>query len=282
MSDLHYSLTLHFLQAEPVAAARKLELVDDTHAAEIVKDAPLDSAVNVLKSMIPSVAAKLFQHFSNEQCQKLTESMEITDLSAILRYVDDKTRSKTLSLLSKRKQALCRMLINYPEYSIGSMVETNVLIADSKMEVSEVILRLRTRDYSYLQWVYVVDSSHALLGTLYIGDLLKAENKTKVGTLLNAKVATVNANTDLNTAMEWGLWEHNDSVPVANKQKEFIGVLHYFKLKHFASINSAKEKQNVSFSSDLFEVYGDTIINMLELVQPDEIASKNIQKNESE
>lgn len=268
MSKLHYNLTLNFMDSEPVAAARKLELVDPQLAAQIIKDAPIDTAIKVLKSMMANIAAKLLAYFSEEQCRKLTESMEITDLTAILRHVESGTRKSTIGLLSKRKQALCKMLISYPEYAIGSMIDSDVLTADNQMKVQEVLARLKTREYSFLQWLYIIDQNRSLQGVVFIGDMLKADNKIKVGSLAKDKVETVSASTDLVTAMEWGLWEHSDAVAVTNNQKEFIGVLHYSKLRHNVSIKQERDTQTDSVSADFLEVYADIIVNMVELIQP--------------
>lgn len=270
MSSIHYNLTLHFMASEPVAVARKLELVDPASGAYLIKEAPILSAVNVLKSMIPSVAAKLFAYFSADQYVGLSQSMDVADLAAILRHVDPDTRQGIIALLAKRKQALCKILINYPEHSVGSMVETDVFILDSHMPVADALKRLKTRHYTYLQWVYVVNHNRQLLGSIFIGDLLQADPLSDVGSLVQVKVAKIGANTDLLAAMDLSVWNHTDSLAVVNKKQEFIGVLHYFRLRHFISIKLAHETStnDESVSADLLEIYSDTIVNMVDLIQP--------------
>ena len=267
MSKAQYQLTLHFMESEPVAAARKLELVNLEHAAMIVKDAPISSAVNVLKSMIPSVAAKLFVYFSETQCSRLTESMEITDLAAILRHTDSAVRESTIKHLPKRKQTLCLMLITYPEYTIGSAVETDLLIVDSHMAIQDVLLRLKKRKYSYLQWLYVVNQSRQLLGKVFIGDVFREELHVEIGTIAQYRDETVSANTDMISAIELDVWNHTDTLVVVNKKQEFLGVIHQHKLRNFMSVKLANEAQKKSVSSDLLEIYGDTIVNMVDLIQ---------------
>ncbi|WJG09111.1 hypothetical protein [Aliiglaciecola sp. LCG003] len=269
MNQVHYNLTLHFIASEPIAAARKLELVDPEHAAAILKSAPISPAVKVLKSMIPSVSAKLFSFFTEAQCLKLTEYMDIADLAAILRHVDADTRQSAIKLLPLRKQTLCKMLITYPEYTIGSMVETDVLIVDNHMEIAEVMFRLKKRSYSYLQSLYVVNQARQFEGKVFIGDLLRGDSNSEVTSLIiSSQQEVCNANSDMIAAMEWDLWNHTDTLAVVNKKHEFVGVIHYSRLRHFMSIRHAHESKNGSVSSDLLEIYGDTIVNMVDLIQP--------------
>jgi len=268
MSQIHNNLTLHFLASEPVAAARKLELVNPEHGAAIIKSAPVSSAVNVLKSMSPSVSAKLFTYFSKEQYISLMQNMDIADLAAILRHVDKDTRISTVKLLSVSKQTLCNMLISYPEYTIGSVVETDVLIVDSHMEVADVLLRLKKRTYSYLQWVYVVNHTRHLLKKVFIGDVLQGELTSKIGTLAGPQVDVFSASSDMSTAIEWDEWNHTDTLAVVNKKHEFVGIIHFNRLRHFMSIRQAHNSKNESLSSDLLEIYGETIVSMVDLIQP--------------
>ena len=268
MNQTQYNLTLHFMASEPVAFARKLELVNSEHAASIIKSAPISSAVNVLKSMLPSVSAKLFYYFTDEQCLKLTENMEVADLAAMLRHVDKDKRSATIKLLSLHKQTLCKMLVTYPEYTIGSMVEMDVLIVDSHMLVADIIIRLKKRSYSYLQCLYVVSQSRILLGKVFIGDLLRAESKSKIAALITAPEEVVSAFCDMSEAIKWDIWNHTDTLPVVNKSKEFMGIIHYNRLRHSISVRQAYHTKSESISSELLDIYADTVVNMIDLVQP--------------
>ncbi len=268
MYQIHYHLTLHFMENEPVAAARRLELVRSEYAAEIIKAAPLTPAINVIKSMIPSVSAKLFEYFSPAQCLKLTQQMEVADLAAILRHLDKANQQRLIELLPLRKQTLCKMLITYPEYSIGSVVETDVLIADSQMRLDEVLLRLRKRSFSYLQWIYVVNHGRQLQGKVFIGDVLKGDPDSEITDLITHTEEPISATSDMVSAMEWDSWNHTDTLAVCNRKQEFFGVIHFSRLRHFVSVKQAQDNAPSSTSSDLLEIYGDTIVSMVDLMQP--------------
>ncbi|CAH9065853.1 hypothetical protein PSECIP111951_03452 [Pseudoalteromonas holothuriae] len=278
MTQAMVALTLHFLESETTAAARKLELVNIEHAAEVLALAPPQTAVKVLKSMIASVAAKLLIHLPEAQIKLLVNTMELADLASILRHTEKPLQDSFINQLPPRKQPLSRMLVAYPEYTIGSMIETNVLVADSHMKVEELLIRLKSRQYTYLQWVYVVNKNKILQGTVFIGDILQSEQQIRVNTLIKHKPTSIRASMDLNSTMQLELWKHHDCVAVENKQKEFMGVLHYSKLRRFKTVSNEGNSKITSISEDLFGVYGDTIASMVELTQPINAASSKIKK----
>lgn len=268
MSLPELKLTLHFLTTEPVAAARKLELLEPDQAAAIVKEASLSCAKGVLTTMLPSASARLFVYFTDAQCLKLVESMNMADLAAILRYMDKQEQRELLNLLSLRKQTLCKMLISYPEYALGSIVETDILVVDSHMQVDEVLLRLKKKTFSYLQSLYVVNDRRQLEGQIFIGQLFHSSGTTPVSNLAQQVSVTLNASMDMLSAFEMDVWQAHDVIVVVNRNQEFIGVVHANRLRHFISHKNIHEKSNKSVSADLLDAYGETIISMVDLMNP--------------
>ena len=268
MSASHLKLTLHFLNEEPEAAARKLELLPAQQAASVLQEASLSAADNVLRKMLPSASAKLFPLFSPQQCFKLVEKMSLSDLAAIIRYMQNNEQNTLIKLLPLRKQTLCKMLISYPEYAVGSMVETDMLVVDNLMNVKDTMIRLRKKSFSYLQDIYVVNQGRQLAGQIFIGDLLKSEPTNLVSTLLVPVKHTISASFDLLSAYELDLWRNQDTVAVVNRKQEFVGIVHFHRLRHFMTRKELSNEPPHSLSADMFETYGDTIVSMADLISP--------------
>lgn len=268
MRASHLQLTLHFLNEEPEAAARKLELLPANQAASVLQEATLSTADRVLRKMLPSASAKLFPLFSQVQCLRLVEAMNLSDLAAILRYMDAPEQKQLLQPLPLRKQALCKMLISYPEYSIGSIVETDMLVVDNHLDVKDTLVRLRRKSFSYLQTIYVVNQARQLSGQVFIGDLLHSNPANLISTLMTPVEHSINAAFDLLSAYELDLWRNQDTAPVINRKYEFIGVVHFHRLRHFMSRKYIDKETSQSVSADMLEAYSDTIISMADLFSP--------------
>lgn len=268
MSTSHLKLTVHFFNEEPEAAARKLELLPAHQAASVLQEASLSAANNVLRKMLPSASAKLFPFFSQEQCFKLVEKMNLSDLAAIARYMQGEEQQNLIKQLPVRKQSLCNMLISYPEYSVGSMVETDMLVVDNQMDVKDTLIRLRKKSFSYLQNIYVVNQGRQLTGQIFIGDLLKSEPVSLVSSLMLPINHTISASLDLLSAYELDLWRNQDTVAVVNRKQEFVGMVHFHRLRHFMTRKKMSNDLPQSVSADMLETYGDTIVSMADLISP--------------
>lgn len=264
----HLKLTLHFLTEEPEAAARKLELLPAPQAASVLQAASLTTAENVLKKMLPSASAKIFPIFSQAQCYKLLETMNLSDLAAIIRYMPNNEQIYLLNQLPLRKQTLCKMLIRYPEYSIGSMLETDILVVDQKMDVKDTLVRLRRKSFSYLQHIYVVNQARQLVGQFFIGDLLHSEPANLVSSLMHPVPHTISTSFDLHSAYKLELWGNQDTVAVVNRKQALVGVVHFHRLRHFMTRKQISNDLPQSVSADMLETYGDTIVSMADLISP--------------
>ncbi|WP_199609683.1 magnesium transporter [Flocculibacter collagenilyticus] len=259
-------LSLHFLTAEPEAAASQLELMPTEHVLSLLKEAPSSTAANILKLMQPSIAAKLLLLFPAEKSYKIFEQMNLADVAAILRYMPTEEGKAHLAALPIRKQALCKMLISYPEHALGAVVDTDVLIAGSSMTVDDVLIRIKKKTVAYLQDVFVVNKQRNLEGKIFLGDLLHASPKALIASLIHKRPRTLSATHDLTTASELNIWQQQDVAPVINRRNEFIGIVHYHKLRRsITRLERANASPN-TLSGELIEVYGDTIMSMIELV----------------
>ncbi|PCK33020.1 magnesium transporter MgtE N-terminal domain-containing protein, partial [Pseudoalteromonas piscicida] len=157
MSMLNLKVAQHFLQQEPAGAARLLSLQAPDIAAELLKSLTNEAALNVLKMMQPKSAAELLVTQTDVDISRWLSKMKLADIAAILRHLQENQQARLLNLLSVRKQTLCKMLITYPDYTIGAWVETDVLILEESMTIEEALLRLKKRDYISFAFTYVVN-----------------------------------------------------------------------------------------------------------------------------
>jgi len=265
MANNNLKLTIQFFKEEPIAAARKLDLMGAVSAAELLQKTPISIASKVIYAMLPRASASIISVSSIEFNKALFELIELADIAAILRYVDGGVRNSLIELLPKSRQSLCKLLISYPENTVGTLIETNVLVIDSQMSVAEAMLRVRKQTYFDNHEVLIVNRKRKIVGKLSIFDLLRAPSDTLISALTNTKVATVNGLSDVSTVLGMDIWQKTDSIAVVNRKQEFIGILRHYDLRGAITRHKDTVTHNRSLAGEVVDTYGDVLRCLSEL-----------------
>lgn len=273
MANHNLKLTIHFFNEEPVAAARKLDLMGSDSAAAILQKVPISVVSKVVYSMLPSVVAKVLVLTSDEFNCALLQSIELADTAVILRYVNNQDRKRLLELIPKSRQALCKLLISYPENTVGALIETNVLVIDSQMTVAEAMLRVKKQTHFDNHEVLIVNSKRKIMGKLSVFDLLRAPASTPISALASTSVYSVNGLSDVSTVLGMDIWQKTDSISVVNRKQQFIGVLRHYDLRASIARDAKTTNMPQSVAWEVSEAYGSTLRSISELfIQPKESA----------
>ena len=265
MANNNLKLTIQFFKEEPVAAARKLDIMGSDSAAALLQRIPISVASKVLYAMLPRASANIIAKASNDFNKAVFELTELADIAAILRYVDIEARHLLIELLPKSRQSLCKLLISYPENTVGTLIETNVLVIDSQMTVEESMLRVRKQTYFDNHEVLIVNRKRKIVGKLSIFDLLRAPALTLISALQNNKVVTVNGLSDVSTVLGMDIWQKTDSIAVVNRKQEFIGILRHYDLRAAIARNSNTTHSKRSLTGEVIDTYADVLRSITEI-----------------
>lgn len=265
MANQNLKLTIHFFNEEPIAAARQLELIGPESAAAILQKVPMSVVAKVIYAMLPNAAAKVLVLTSDDFNHVLFESIELADTAAILRYVDIEERIRLIELLPRSRQTLCKLLISYPENTVGALIETNVLVIDSQMTVAEAMLRVKKQTFFDHHEILIVNGKRKIVGKLSIFDLLRASPSTTILALPCTEVDTVNGLSDVRTVLKMDIWNKTDSISVVNRKLEFIGILRHYDLRASIARNEKATERAPSMAWEVTDAYSNTLRSLSEL-----------------
>lgn len=265
MANQNLKLTIHFFSEEPVAVARKLDLMGADSAAAILQKVPISVVSKVIYAMLSSSAAKVLILTSDDFNRALFQSIELADTAAILRYVNFDDRKRLITLMPKSRQTLCKLLISYPENTVGALIETNILVIDSQMSVADAMLRVKKQGYFDNHEVLVVNSKRKIVGKLSIFDLLRASASTPISALASTSVDTVNGLSDVSTVLAMDIWQKTDAVAVVNRKQELIGILRHYELRAAIVRNEKTSNISQSVAWEVSDAYGSTLRAITEL-----------------
>jgi magnesium transporter len=266
INSAHLALSVHFLSVEPQAAARQLELLSAHQATIVLQNSPSSVVAQVLRNMLPNSAAKIVIAQPNDKIDTWLEKLNAADLAAILRCLARKDQDGMLNRMPRSKQTLCKMLLSYPEYTVGSLVDTDVLVVEHSMLVENVLQRLKKKQHGYLQVLFVVDQSRQLIGQLNISQLFTVPPSTQISVLLGQLKPSIIATLDIASAAQLTHWHEHDSIAVVNRKHEFIGVLHHHSVRHFSNRQDQQNHSADTNALDMVETYADTIVSVLGLI----------------
>ncbi|MFC3033295.1 magnesium transporter MgtE N-terminal domain-containing protein [Pseudoalteromonas fenneropenaei] len=266
MPTLDLKLAQHFLLEEPRGAARRLELEAPEVAAGLLKTLPSHAAVEVLCLLQAEFAADVLLSLPEVEASRWLEQMELADIAAVLRHSTEADFARLLSLLSQKKQNLCRMLASYPDYTVGAWVETDVVVLDVKMTVEEAMHRLRKRHYKGGAQLYVVDQQRQLVGQVSIFNLLRRTATEVVASFLDTKVLSLSGFTELAGALKAPVWAQQDQVAVVSRQGDFLGELHHHKVRSALQRNTPPAP--LLEATDLLDAYASSFASLVDVFTP--------------
>lgn len=267
MSSAKLSLALHFLEEEPLAAARRLELQEAEHSAAMLNKAPAPIAAKVLAAMLPAFAAPILALLDNEDAARLLKALTNADIAALLRQLPDTARQHFLGVLPLKKQTACQLLLSYPNYTVGAWTETDLLVLDNQMDAGDALLRLKKRAYSETRDIYLVNDKRQISGKLSVYAILRAASNTPLTRLMQPVNESISGFTELNAALELPVWRQQDTLAVVNQQQALLGIIHHHQLRHAIS-RAEPEDTAKPLPGDILGAYGASINALLELLAP--------------
>ncbi|OZG75019.1 hypothetical protein BTA51_01050 [Hahella sp. CCB-MM4] len=258
-------MALKFLENEPVAAARQLELEDPDSVCAFFQKVSQRTLIPVLRTMLPAYAAPVITQLPEDFTGNLFSEMNQADIAAILRHTDSDNCERLLKLLPIRKQTACKLLVSFPEYTIGAWLETGLLVLDEHMEVQEALTRLKKKAYSETQDIYVVNRKRHVRGKISVYDLIRAAPTQPVNNLVRDSGPSLSGLTHVNTALSLPIWNQQDTVAVVNRKQEFLGVLHHFSVRTALSrMEEPTVPAQTSVSGDLMSAYTGAVLAIID------------------
>ncbi len=265
-----FTLALRFMETEPEAAARRLELEDPANVSAFFMKVSQRALIPVLRTMLPAYSAPVINQLPEEYVGTLFSEMNQADIAAILRHVEPSDCSRLLKLLPIRKQTACNLLISYPDYTIGAWLETGLLVLNEHMTVQDALTRLKKKTYTETQDIYVVNRKRQVRGKISVYDLIRAAPAQQVNNLMRDSGPSISGLTHLGTALSLPVWNLQDSVAVVNRKQEFLGVLHHFAVREALSRTERPRPPFPSVAGDLISAFTGSMLGLIDTFFPSE------------
>jgi Mg/Co/Ni transporter MgtE len=263
--DQPHGLTLVFLQAHPVPAARVLESLPVADAVALFERTPARVVAPVAEVMLFAAAARIVTELPYGKAAALLSALGPAGAAAVLRHVTAERRTPLLEALPAAQAFAVRLLLGYAEDSVAAWVDPNVIALPRQTTIVEALERVQAARSSTTH-VFVVEDDQRLAGVIAVDALLRAGATARVGDVARPHAVTLPAALPLATAASDAGWQTSVALPVVDRAARLVGLLHRATLTRAlaARDSSAAPAQEASLAGVIARGYWEALSGLAE------------------
>lgn len=215
-----------FLQSYPRDAARKLETMYPEDAAEILAEQPIEILHKVWNRLAPGVADSIVISLPEEKAVELLMTLDASPCATLLGRMSPKQQAHFLGEMNPGVAKEIKELLEYPDDTVGRLMDTRVIAFHENITVHEALLQLRNQNLEELHHLYLLDDGMRLKSQVFIQRLALADSDQTLASLATPVRTFVSVLDPSEDAIE-ALQKFNlDNLPVIDANDMLAGVIH--------------------------------------------------------
>ena len=185
----------------PAQIADLVEAASHEEGEEILEAVGEDKELeaDVFEELDDQHQVEFLRERSDKEAAEVLSHMASDDAADLLLELDQERRLPILNQLPAAKQRKIRSLLGYNPSTAGGMMNPDFISVPSDATVGEALARVRASELGPQQTsiVCVVDEQGKLVGTLSLGELVRASPDQQVGSVSDSALPAVAAEADL-------------------------------------------------------------------------------------
>ncbi len=174
----------------------------------------------------PHEAAELLEQHKDEDVIEVLEVINPLVGQQILREFEDRRRSELIAAAPVEKARQWMKNQEYPEDSVGWLMEPPVAVFRPHMTVRETIEAMRKlTKKAFITYGYVADESNKLVGVLVFRDLMLADPDSRLSEVMYSTIFWLKPEMALTEAMKSTLNRHFPVYPVCDDEGHLLGLV---------------------------------------------------------
>ncbi len=214
--------------------ARILSTMDRFIASRIIKEADLNTAINLVGKCTPQIAANL------------------------IRPLDRKYTREILSVMDQEFTASIRLLLSFPDNTVGSCLTPNVLTFPLNIKIAEALEKVRSNPELVYSQLYILSNENKLKGMTDLQSMISAPENNLLKSIMKKDFPSVLGNLQIDTLINEYFHETNIStLPVVDINNVFLGIVERDKVSRKTQSKNRDRKQLYQTSAalgDLFQI----------------------------
>ncbi|KPJ85824.1 MAG: hypothetical protein AMS18_16030 [Gemmatimonas sp. SG8_17] len=228
-----------FARSHSEDAARMLEQYNPAEAAAFLDRVPSATAAHVLDHMSPLHGAACLGSMEPERARDVAISIAPSILAGLLRRLPPETRGLLLDPAPVELRQLVERLLTFPEGTVGAATDPDITTMPGDLSVTEAKRRLRRHTSKLHHQIYIVGGNRQLVGVLHVRELMRADSKVAVSSMMQRATVTLRASGRLASTYFHPAWNRMDAIPVVDESGMLVGVLRHRQMRRLQSSPSA-------------------------------------------
>jgi len=199
----------------------------------------------------------LLKTFSNKEAASILAQLSPDDRTTLFEELPGTITRKLFKLLSLDDLKETRLLLGYPEESVGRMMTPDYVFVSKDILVAEAlqIIRKQGNDSETLNRVYVVDKNKKLLDSIKLRNIILANEEQKIEELLDYNIVSLDAHDDREQAVK--LMQKYDvmALPVIDSEGMLIGIVTFDDVLDVAQEEATEDIQKLASVTPLKTSY---------------------------
>ncbi|MDD3894788.1 MAG: magnesium transporter [Syntrophomonadaceae bacterium] len=188
---------------------------------------PRTISSEVFSYMIPELRNALLKELTDEETRNLLSNLRPDDRTTLFEELPGQVTQKMLNLLSPQDIKEARLLLGYPEESVGRLMTPDYVAVRPEWTVEQSLqhIRLKGKDSETLNVIYVTDNKWQLLDALDLHRFILNPPEAFVSQLMDNTFESVSAFEDREEAVH--VLQHYDLfvLPVVDSEGVLLGIV---------------------------------------------------------
>jgi magnesium transporter len=226
-----------------------LRELDTAERAVAFRALPRDYAAEVFSHLEPHEEAALLRDLTEDETRHVLADMAPDDRTEFLEELPGEVAKRFLGLLSPEDMEEARVLLGYPEESVGRLMTPDFVSVRPAWTVRQALdhVREKGREAETINVIYVTDETGHVEGVLSVRRLLWAEPQTVIAEIMYRTVASLSPTEDREAAVRTAERYDLTVLPVVGADGVMLGIV---------TIDDLMDVAEGEFTEDMFRLAG--------------------------
>ena len=258
---LQRGLILNFAEEHPEQFGLVLASCATNEAHQILKNLPTSSVIEVLAYAPRQFTVEFIDTQDSDEILRWVHLGSDDAVARIARRLPEDIRAHVITKVKDvNKLRVLREYVNFAKDSVAALADKDFLTFTDKMTCAEVRKNIRNQDENDTENLLIVNSEDRVLGLLDDRRLLRSGRTEPIAGCIK-RTTLLPASATAKSIVEIEAWHEVDRLPVVDKNRRAIGVLHWETL-----IERHKTREETSPSEE-YTLVMDIMSTMLEVAK---------------
>lgn len=214
-------------KVRPEDLADYLEQTNVINARKFLRILDTEKAADVISNLNINYQTSLFKSFRAEKAAKLLAFIDPDEAVDVLLTLSKSRRNEIINLLEEGVREDILRLLDLSKNTIGGLITTEYFYVKPDNSVRQVIDKIRevARDFSALDYVYVINKQDELVGVVSLHELLLQNLDTPVYKFMTQNVIVIHFTTPEEIVIKKMLKYKLYALPVIDEGKHIQGII---------------------------------------------------------